>query len=93
MRLGRVLYVLLSRIRPFDTTFTHEDMLMFILLVLFLIMKGDSGGAILDVTTKKQVGVVSWGASDCGKDPTGTFPWSIFNDERFAFLTSSFQLT
>ena len=93
MRLGRVMYVLLSRIRPFDTTFTHEDMLMFILLVLFLIMKGDSGGAILDVTTKKQVGVVSWTRGECGEYPTGTFPWSIFNDERFAFLASSFQLT
>ena len=93
MRLGRVMYVLLSRIRPFDTTFTHEDTLMFMLLVLFLTLKGDSGGPILDVKTKKQVGVVSWGDSECGEYPTGTFPWLIFNDERFAFLASSFQLT
>jgi hypothetical protein len=77
MGLGLVLYVLLSRIRPFDTTFTHEDNLMFMLLVLFLIMTGDSGGPILDVTTKKQVGVVSWVFLECGDYPSGTFPWLI----------------
>ena len=35
------------------------------------VMKGDSGGAILDVTIKKQVGVVSWGSEMCVDYPGG----------------------
>ena len=38
-------------------------------------MKGDSGGAILDVTSKKQVGVVSGGSEECGDYPTGMLHW------------------
>jgi secreted trypsin-like serine protease len=49
-------------------------------------MQGDSGGPILDVNTKKQVGVVSWGFG-CA-DPV--YPGGRFHIIRLYFQRSRY---